>query len=365
MNALLTPQISRIVALSMLVFPTVLLQADSALALEFRVGEDVVIAADEMIDDDLYLLGKTVTINGTVNGDVMANGRKVVLNGEVGGDLTGCGQTFIVDGKVGDDLRMAGMNLKLGPESRIGDDVLATGLSLKSDKGNVSGGSLLFAGYKAQLAGRVGENIHVEAADTEIAGQVIREGEVEKLQLPWARVRGLPAPLVVGLLLCWLAPGWLEQLQQRIGSKPIKTTVIGGLAFIVLAIFAVFTLVFTGFVAAAAGYINWWSFAGLVAGFGMLIEALLSALLVSVAVILAPVLVAMALGRWLLTLRTPILAQKTVSSFTAGFAVLGLLWIIPYAGFITTIIVLLLGLGALAISALEPLRAAKSDALTG
>ncbi len=85
MSALPTSQTVGIGTLAMLVFPAVLLQPDSALALEFRVGEDIVIGAGEVIDDDLYLLGETVTINGTVNGDILANGWKVVLNGEVGG----------------------------------------------------------------------------------------------------------------------------------------------------------------------------------------------------------------------------------------------------------------------------------------
>src|SRR5689334_23257997 len=48
-----------------------------ASAAELRDGNDVVIPADETIDDDLYVGGKTVTIQGVVLGDVVAGAADV------------------------------------------------------------------------------------------------------------------------------------------------------------------------------------------------------------------------------------------------------------------------------------------------
>lgn len=50
MIALTKTHTVRIVALAMLVFPALILQPDSALALEFRVSEDIVIGADEVME---------------------------------------------------------------------------------------------------------------------------------------------------------------------------------------------------------------------------------------------------------------------------------------------------------------------------
>ena len=90
-------------------------------------GKEVIVRADEVIEEDLYAFGDTVVIEGTVRGDVMASGREVRLLGTVEGDLTGCGQTYIVDGRVGDDLRIAGMTTVLGHGARIGGDFVTAG----------------------------------------------------------------------------------------------------------------------------------------------------------------------------------------------------------------------------------------------
>ena len=65
----------------------VLLTLAPAQALEVRLGETIVVEKDEVIEDDLYALGQTVTIHGTVHGDVTLHARKVTFDGSVQGDL--------------------------------------------------------------------------------------------------------------------------------------------------------------------------------------------------------------------------------------------------------------------------------------
>ena len=131
------------------------LLASSVAATEFRGGQHVVVAADEVVRDDLYATGETVTVDGRVEGDLIAVAREVRLNGEVTGDLIVAGQAVVVDGPVGDDVRIAGMVLQLGPESSVGDDVIAAGLSLETKAESLTRGSLFFSGFQASLAGDV------------------------------------------------------------------------------------------------------------------------------------------------------------------------------------------------------------------
>jgi len=56
-----------------------------------RTGEDVVIAADEVIEDDLYVSAATFTLDGTVKGDLAVAAQTITINGTVEGDLMAAG----------------------------------------------------------------------------------------------------------------------------------------------------------------------------------------------------------------------------------------------------------------------------------
>ncbi len=101
-------------------------------AAEFKTGKEVTVAEDEVIDDDLYMTGETMTIKGTVKGDVVASGKVVRIEGVVEGDVMAAGQAVVIDGEVRDDVRIAGMTLKLGEAARVGDDLFAAGFSFES-----------------------------------------------------------------------------------------------------------------------------------------------------------------------------------------------------------------------------------------
>src|SRR6266542_488128 len=57
--------------------------ATPAFAAEVRQGDNIVVGANETINDDLYAFGSTVTILGTVNGDVFAAGGTTTISGQV------------------------------------------------------------------------------------------------------------------------------------------------------------------------------------------------------------------------------------------------------------------------------------------
>src|SRR5512137_1846374 len=75
-----------------------------AAAYDGRSGENVVIGKDEVINDDLFAGGSTVTVDGTVNGDLVAGGQTVVINGKVTGNVIAVGGSVTVNGEVGHDV---------------------------------------------------------------------------------------------------------------------------------------------------------------------------------------------------------------------------------------------------------------------
>lgn len=137
-----------------------------------RAEQIITIGAQEVINEDLYLAGETITINGTVNGDAVVAARQITLNGTVTGDLIAAGQSIIVNGTVQDDIRMAGQVLLVGEGARISDGVMAAGYSLETKAGSTIGGNLHFFGGQALLAGTVQKNVRAAAGALQIAGKV-------------------------------------------------------------------------------------------------------------------------------------------------------------------------------------------------
>ncbi|MCA9983817.1 MAG: hypothetical protein KDE59_05975 [Anaerolineales bacterium] len=170
-----------------------LVAAPAALALDGRTGENVVVAADEIINDDLYITGTEVTILGTVNGDVFAAGQTIRVDGTINGDFFAGGTAITVNGYVADDVRVAGTAIIIGEEANIGSDVIAFGYSAETLAGSVIGNDMFFAGLQLQHAGVVDGNLTADAGGIKLLGTV--NGDVEVTVSATDETAG-PAPTV-------------------------------------------------------------------------------------------------------------------------------------------------------------------------
>lgn len=145
-----------------------------------RGGETYLLPQQEVVNDDLYVGGSTISLNGTMNGDVLAGGGTIVLNGAVKQDFTAVGGNITIAGDVGDDVRMGGGNLTLlknvkgdvvmgGGNVLIGKDAvidgdLVVGAGSLVVEGTVKG-NVLIGGGQVVLNGNVGGFIEVNAED--------------------------------------------------------------------------------------------------------------------------------------------------------------------------------------------------------
>ena len=346
-----------------------LLHPAPAEAIEYRVGRHVIVGADEVIDDDVYLLGETITINGTITGDVTAHALLVTINGVVGGDLLVCGPSVLVNGRVADDLRFGGWMLTLGERARVGDDVLAGGFRLATDPGSSVGGTFLAAGYSAHLAGSVVEDVVAEFAAIEVPGTVggrvlaglERDDEPRKprpLEAPLLPSLGeLLALLVTGYLLQRLAPGWKRRLESELAQRPFGSFVCGvgtlfGVLATALAAFAVVVVM-----GLATAFMAPPSFVMLAAGVGVLSGGAMVAGLTSLALLVAPVIVGSLLGQRLLHQLSESGHGPEFAPLVVGVVFIWLAQAIPYLGPLVAASVALLGLGAASLRSYDAVRA--------
>ena len=99
MNRLNT-RVRKLLVIAGIVLLATFLAVPAALAFESLEGDVVIIEADEVIEDDLYVGANEFTLEGTVKGDLIVGGNIVTINGTVEGDLWAAGQTIIVNGTV-------------------------------------------------------------------------------------------------------------------------------------------------------------------------------------------------------------------------------------------------------------------------
>lgn len=143
-----------------------------ARAFDARSGEVITIGADRIVDDDLYLAGQSITIDGTVRGDVVAFGQTITINGAIDGSLTAAAQTVIVNAPVRDSVRVAAQALLLEGGARVGRDLMFAGYSLENRGGSSVGRDAAIAGYQALLGGTIGRNVQGGLGALEIRGTV-------------------------------------------------------------------------------------------------------------------------------------------------------------------------------------------------
>ena len=168
-------QVQKILSIFVMLTLLLLTFAIPVSAFEGREGNQVVVGADEVIDDDLYVGANEFTLDGTVNGDVIVGGSIITINGTVNGDLWAAGQVVIINGVVSDDARIAGAGLQLGDNAQVGGDLLAAGASLETKAGSMVGNDMLVGAAQALLAGDVKRDVLAGAGALELRGDIGRD----------------------------------------------------------------------------------------------------------------------------------------------------------------------------------------------
>ena len=181
-----------------------LLFAGTALAAEVLGGEAYVLPRGEVVNDDLYVTGGEVIIDGTVEGDLVVTGGYVEVNGVVMGDLLAAGGAVVIAGSVQDDVRAAGGAVILS--GSVGDDFFAAAgggwpgaaviplagvpgqgrnipQGMQISAGSTIGGDAYIAGGAGTIAGAIGGNLFVGMGNLTFAGRVAGDADLNAQSL--------------------------------------------------------------------------------------------------------------------------------------------------------------------------------------
>ena len=357
----------------------------SASAADLRQGNDVTVGSGETVNDDLYVAGGTVTVDGTVKGSVIVAGGTVSVAGTVSRDVMVAGGTINISGQVGGSIRAAGGNVSItGPVEQ--DIVLAAGMVDISSKASV-GRDLVVAGGTATIAGPIGRNVTLGSGTltlrSRVGGNVT--GRVDRLTLDGAQVAGnldytsanqvqlangahvagtitrhqppanadggnaflgwlraLVGIAALGLIFLFLLPRLSTRSIDTLRAQPWLSLGIGAAILVATPIIAIIVFLIGLLIG------GWW----------------LGLLLIPIWILACAVgyVVSAFLGGRLLFARLGWGAYHDALALLAGLLVLAIVTVIPIIGWLIGLAAVIFGLGALGLATTELIRPARTAA---
>lgn len=135
-----------------------------------RTGSSVSVGVNQIVENDFYAAGGSVTNSGEVREDMYVMAGSVTINGTIGKDLTVLGGTVQVHAPIGDDLRVIGGEVVVAGE--VKGDVFVIGGALKVLSSATVGGDVYFYGGEAEIGGAVKGSVMGRAENFSVASKV-------------------------------------------------------------------------------------------------------------------------------------------------------------------------------------------------
>ena len=148
---------------------------DSSRAAEFLNGQEVIIAADDTWEGDVYIFAQSAKVEGTVKGDLVVYAQSLHVTGTVEGGLIAAGQEILLEGTYGRTCRIACQAAKVGAGTQMKRDLVAACYSLEIEKGTAIDGDVIYAGFQAMLGGTIKEDVWAAVNRAEVTGKIERE----------------------------------------------------------------------------------------------------------------------------------------------------------------------------------------------
>ena len=314
-------------------------------------GHSLSTAAGSVVKRDGSIGGYQAILNGEIQRDLLAGVGALELNGIVGRNaaIDVAAPSATVQPEFWRSFSQADLPATIQPGLRVGADATIAG------KLNYTSPVEQTSGIVAQPQGGVAYSTPVPNATGDSAAAITVQPQNQVVSWLWSRLRELVTLLVIGGLALWLLPNLFQRVVDHVRATPVPATA-WGFAVLILGYLAAFLAMLLLMVlifglgrltlAGLAWATFWCGTAGLSAFFAFF------TLLVAYG---SKVVVAYPIGRWLLQRFQGDAAVAPVGWQRSWPLLLGvLLYVlvvgIPYLGFVVSVVVTLLGLGAIWLS---------------
>ncbi len=337
----------------------------------------IVVEEHEVIDGNMYFASENLIINGQVKGDLIGLSSNIEINGQIDGDIIALSQNANINGSILGSVRVLSnilninssiernlqaiaTNIYIHPESRITWDALM--LAPVMDINGVINGNLQIWSPQVNIKALVNKDFFLGKLSnekyilninegTEIANNVYYHSLVEanidenviiggNIEIKEVESKGssfgawlfnilrkMLAAILLALVILhfWKKP--IKLISQIVVNKPLRS-MAWGMLIVLLVPIALFVLIFTviGLPIAVVGASLW-----------------------LILLIIAKVIVAIALGRYLFNYQFKKSKIKSVYKLSVGVVIAWLLFAIPVIGSFISLLTLFLGVGAIAL----------------
>lgn len=129
---------------------------------------NITINKETILDEDAYLFGRTILIDGKAEYGVNSCGRKIIVNGVINEELMALSQILEINGEVKDNVKAAAQEININ--GIIGRNVMGCSTDLMLSKKAKINGSLKAFCSSAIIDGVIGKNLRLKAKDIKISG---------------------------------------------------------------------------------------------------------------------------------------------------------------------------------------------------
>lgn len=370
-------------------------------AIQFEKGDIVHISNLHQIEDDLYIGGSNVTVDGTVEGDLLVLAFTVKTNGyiensvsvvsekfnhsgEISGSLRCISQDVRINGYVGRSILSYGISFTLDERGLVEKDLRVRGETINID-GNVKGKADLKGKY-VTITGTIENDLTIEAEHISINAPALIKGDLKYIspnqanidvasgvtilgQTIWdlpdkdkidydqtltatvEAISQLIAAFLLGLLLFSFSRKYLDETVNQLKKRMSLSFATGFLTLVIFAVMLVVLILSLAMI--IVGYL-------LISGE----EAIIGAMLLSVSIMLAPVsgflsissgvifycgkiVVGILLGFYIVRVFNK--GTKVISRFQmlVGLTALTLIFSLPYIGELIYLVITIIGAGGI------------------
>ena len=344
-------------------------------AMQYKIGDEIIISSDESINEQLFFASEIFEFNGTINGDIAGAAREVKISGEVNGDLwiaaqlveisgniSGSGvivaQQIIVEGKIDGDFLGVSEDFELNKNSEIFGELnfYCERISIESP----IAGDLKGAAKNVKINANINGDVDISVENLEIGPESIIKGNLQYKSID--KIDDINKPKIIGQIFHKLPEvkvkefwnGWVVFFK---GISLISYLLIG---LIIMLPFKKHTeLVIyqqqkNFWVCLLVGFISFVLIPILIMILCITIIGLPLAVLCLIIFLiiwyLCSMFVMTYMGRILIGLFKKDFSGSILISFITGLIVIELLETIPIAGLLVTLLVWFLGVGAFIIS---------------
>jgi len=133
----------------------------------------IYIAKDEVVEGNLYFAGKSLTVEGEVLGDVIGISTNIQINGKVTGDIIAITQNLKITGQVNGNLRTVSSLSDISGNIEKNVNILGENL-IFGESSNI-GQDLMFLGVNSEFNGKIKGNLHGQANNILIRGSIEKD----------------------------------------------------------------------------------------------------------------------------------------------------------------------------------------------